>query len=319
MPPEHGDDHRETPGIDAGANTARHCEIGRRYERLHFEQERARALEHAADRGSDLTGARRPEELRRIGHADEPGGGHLEDAELVRRAEAILGRAEDAVLVVAIALELEHAVDEMLEDTRSGDRAVLRHVTDQDRRHARLLRDAEKPPGGLANLRDGSRSRAERGGVERLHRIDDAYVGTLRFERRADRVELGLGEDVDRLGAAEPRGAERDLRCGLLARDEECATAATRDRPERGEQERRLSDAGLTADEHQRSGNEPTPQDPVELRDSGRDAIRILDAHRPDGDGLQGACRDTFRRRAMQLLDQAPEDTAARALAEPAA
>ena len=155
--------------------------------------------------------------------------------------------------------------------------------------------------------------------MERLHRIDDAHVGTLCLERRADRVELGLGEDVDRLGAAEPRCAERHLRCGLLTRDEERATAGSCDRPERGEQEGRLSDAGLPADEHERSRNEPTAQDTVELRDSGRDAIRILDAHRPDGDGLQGDCRDALGRRAVQLLDQAAEDTAARALAEPAA
>ena len=219
-------------------------------------------------------GMRRPEELRRIGHADEAGRGHLEDAELVRRAEAVLGRAQDAVLVVAVALELEDAVDEVLEDAWSGDRAVLRHVTDEDRRHARLLRDAEKPARRLAHLRDGSRSGAERGGVQRLHRVDDAHVGTLGLERRADRVELGLGEDLDRLGAAEPRCAKRHLRCGLLARDEQRATARSRDRPERGEQERRLPDARLAADEHERCRHEPTAEHAVELRDSGRDAIR---------------------------------------------
>ena len=155
--------------------------------------------------------------------------------------------------------------------------------------------------------------------MERLHRIDDAHVGTLCLERRADRVELGLGEDVDRLGAAEPSCAKRHLRCGLLTRDEQRATARSCDRPERGEQEGRLPDAGLPADEHERSRHEPTAQNTVELRDSGRDAIRILDAHRADGDGLQGDCRDALGRRAVQLLDQAAEDTAARALPEPAA
>ena len=92
------------------------------------------------------------EELRRVGHADEPGAGHLEDAELVRRAEAVLRRAQDAVRVVAVALELEHAVDEVLEHARAGDRAVLRHVADEDRRDAGLLRDAQQPRRGLAHL-----------------------------------------------------------------------------------------------------------------------------------------------------------------------
>ena len=47
--------------------------------------------------------------------------------------------------VVAVALELEHAVDEMLEHARAGDRAILRHVADEHRRDAELLRDAQQP------------------------------------------------------------------------------------------------------------------------------------------------------------------------------
>ena len=44
--------------------------------------------------------------------------------------------------VVAVALELEHAVDQVLEHARACNRAVLRHVADEDRRDAGLLRDA---------------------------------------------------------------------------------------------------------------------------------------------------------------------------------
>ena len=44
--------------------------------------------------------------------------------------------------VVAVALELEDAIDEMLEHARAGDGAVLRHVADEDRRDAVLLGDA---------------------------------------------------------------------------------------------------------------------------------------------------------------------------------
>ena len=49
------------------------------------------------------------------------------------------------MLVVAVALELQDAVDEVLEDTRPGDGAVLRDVADEDGRDAGLLRDAQKP------------------------------------------------------------------------------------------------------------------------------------------------------------------------------
>ncbi len=123
--------------------------------------------------------------------------------------------------VVAVALELEHAVDEVLEHARAGHRAVLRHVPDEDRRDALLLGDAEQPPGRLPHLCDRAGRRAELGRVERLHRVDHADVGPLLLERRADGLELGLGEDLDLLAAPETVGAELDLRHRLLARDEE--------------------------------------------------------------------------------------------------
>ena len=51
--------------------------------------------------------------------------------------------------MVPVALELEHAVDQVLEDTWTGDRSVLRHVTNQEQRDAGLLADAKEPRGGL--------------------------------------------------------------------------------------------------------------------------------------------------------------------------
>ncbi len=137
------------------------------------------------------------------------------------------------MLVVAVALELEHAVDEVLEDARPGDGSVLRDVADEHGRDARLLRDAEEAAGRLAHLGDRARCRAEPGCVQGLDRVDDAHVGLLRLERRADRVELGLGEDLDGLGAAEPRRAQRHLGRRLLARDEQGSPPAPRDRAER--------------------------------------------------------------------------------------
>ena len=70
---------------------------------------------------------------------DEPALAHLEDADLVGRAEAVLQRAQRAVGALALALELQDAVDEVLEHARAGQRALLGHVADeQDRRALRL-------------------------------------------------------------------------------------------------------------------------------------------------------------------------------------
>src|SRR5205814_10673413 len=92
--------------------------------------------------------------LGRLGNAHEAGAGHLEATELVRRADAVLDGAEDPVLAVAVALELEHAVDQVLEDTRARDGAVLRDVAHQEDGDAVLLGDTQKPAGGLADLRN---------------------------------------------------------------------------------------------------------------------------------------------------------------------
>ncbi len=316
VPREHGDDHREPLRVDAGRDAPRHREVCLRDERLHLEQDRPRALERARDGGARLAVDRAAEDLRRVGHADEPGPGHLEDAELVRRAEPVLHTAEDPVRAVAVPLELEHAVDEMLEHARTGHGAVLRHVADEDRRDPVLLRDAQQPAGRLAHLGDRPGRRAELGRVERLHRVDHADLGPLALERLADRVELGLREDLDVRRSAEPLRAELHLRDRLLARDEQRATVAAH-RLQGGEEQRRLADARLAADEHERGRHEPAAEHAVELRDAGRDPLRLLDL---DVDEPQQRLRRRLGRAhlAEHLLDERPERVAARALAEPA-
>ena len=107
-------------------------------------RKRARPLERARDGRARSPPATSAEERRRIGHADEPVAGHLEDAELVRRAEAVLHGAQDPVRAIAVALELEHAVDQVLEHARARDGALLRDVADEDRGDALLLRDAQE-------------------------------------------------------------------------------------------------------------------------------------------------------------------------------
>ena len=75
------------------------------------------------------------EQLGRIGDLAQALVRHFEDADLVGRAEAVLHRAQDAVVVAAFALEIEHGVDHVLDDARAGDLAFLGDMADQhDRR-----------------------------------------------------------------------------------------------------------------------------------------------------------------------------------------
>ena len=105
-----------------------------RDERLDLDEERPRALDAGEDRrAGDAAVALGEEERRGVGDLGEAGAGHLEDADLVGRAEAVLDRAQDAELVAALALEVEHGVDHVLDDARAGDLAVLGDVADEDR------------------------------------------------------------------------------------------------------------------------------------------------------------------------------------------
>ena len=153
------------------------------------------------------------------------------------------------------------------------------------------------------------------GGVERLHRVDHAHIRPLALEHRADRVELGLGHDLDAVAAAEPFRAELHLRDGLLTGDEQRAPRL-RDRAERGEQQRRLADAGLAADEDERCGHETSAEHPVELVDPGRDPGGLLGGdvneakQRPCLGRLGAAGRSGF-------LQERPERPATGAASEP--
>ena len=69
-----------------------------------------------------------------VGHAGQARLGHLEQAELVGGAEAVLDRAQQAQRVVAVALEREHGVDQVLEHPRARRGAVLGDVARRARR-----------------------------------------------------------------------------------------------------------------------------------------------------------------------------------------
>ena len=95
----------------------------------------------------------------------------------------------------ALALELEHAVDGVLEHARARERAVLGDVADED--HGAVPSSRAKPlepRGDLAHLADAAGRAGQRLGVERLHRVDHADSGPLGLERGEHRLERRLGE-----------------------------------------------------------------------------------------------------------------------------
>jgi len=81
---------------------------------------------------------------------------HRKDADLVDRTEAILIGAQDPVFAAGLAFEVEHRVDQMLEQTRSGDRAVLGDVSHEERGASGALGEFHERLRAIANLGDAS-------------------------------------------------------------------------------------------------------------------------------------------------------------------
>jgi hypothetical protein len=104
------------------------------------------------DAAGDTAAALLEEHLRRIGDLAKSVLGHLEDADLVGGSETVLRRSQDAEGVETFALEVEDGVDDVLEDARPRDRALLRDVADEEDRDVLPLRKLEEPRRAFAQL-----------------------------------------------------------------------------------------------------------------------------------------------------------------------
>ena len=198
----------------------------RRHQRLHLADQRPAALERHRQAGA---GRRRRYDGRRTGRVGSvtstmPSSAEVEAADLVDRAEAVLDRAQHAQPGVALALELQHDVDDVLERARPGDRAVLGDVADEQGRQVALLGDPHQRAGDRADLGDAAGDAVDLGAGDRLHRVDDQQVGLDRLDVAEHGGQVDLGGEVEAvLERAGALGAQPHLRRGLLAGDVERA------------------------------------------------------------------------------------------------
>ena len=184
--------------------------------------------------------------------------------------------------MAALALEIEHGVDHVLDHARAGDLAVLGDMADEDDRGAGLLGVADQRLRGGAHLGDRARRRIGEVGPQRLDGIDDDERRRLvGGERRQDVLDAGLGGELApalrsapgarrAAGSAPPPPRRRHRRpAGRLGQ-----------RAGRLQQQRRLADAGIAADQQRRAAHEAAAGHAVELGDAGADARRVVGARR---------------------------------------
>ena len=119
---EHGEDHRDPGGVDAGGRAPRALGGGAGDQCLHLAEQRASAFHRHRDAGAGHRAVAGVEEQAGgVGDRHDALGGEVEAADLVDRAEAVLHRAQHPQPRGALALEVQHDVDEVLEHPWSGD------------------------------------------------------------------------------------------------------------------------------------------------------------------------------------------------------
>ena len=157
---QHRQHHGQPAAVPADHGAARRA--GRRggEQGLDLDQHRPGSLHAGEDRGAaDLALALGEEQGRGVGDLHQPGVGHLEDADLVGRAEAVLDRPQDAELMAALAFEIEHGIDHVLEHPRAGDHALLGDMADQQQAEAAALGEPDQLGRRGPHLGHGSRRR----------------------------------------------------------------------------------------------------------------------------------------------------------------
>ena len=121
-------------------------------------------------------------------------------------AETILDGADEAQTRVPVTLELDHDVNEVLEHSGTGDRAVLGDVTDEQDGDAALLGRPDEAHRNFAHLRHVACLALDIGAGDRLHGVDHEQRGA-RLDVAEDGGEIGLGGEVQLSASASIRSA----------------------------------------------------------------------------------------------------------------
>ena len=156
--------------------------------------------------------------------------------------------------------------------------------------------------GALAHLRHRAGRRLQRLRPERLDRVDHRDARLRRIERREDAFELGFRQQAQgtahcsRLQREAPR-AERDLLRRLLAADVERRQVGGNG-VQRLEEQSRLADAGIAAEQRHLSRDQPAAECAVELGLTARDALELLRVDRFQRHGFR-RLRGVAMRRAL--------------------
>ena len=331
-PPEDRDEQGEAVRVEPDGRAPRRAVAGRGDERLDLDEERPAALQRRRD--------------------DAPGRGTSCSTRNARAGSATSRRPASTISrtptssvapnrffeartqperAAALALDGDDRVDEVLQRLGPGDAPLLRHVADEDDRDPLPLRQLHQAQGRLADLADAAGRAVELVERRRLDRVDDDRRRAHRPCRLDDPGRRRGRRGSGRRRPPARRAGRGGRRAGGPARRTPRRVAYRTGRPLGGEpggglqQERRLPDAGLAADEHERAGDQAAAEDPVQLGEADREARarpRRPSAARGTGCAADGPPRRDAARPPRHVandgLDEGVPRAAGAALALPA-
>ena len=171
---EHGGQQQESVVVNTVGSSAGIAERGGAGQGLDFDEQRAGPLNRDGDRGTG--GVRLPfrqECLRGIGNLNHTPLNHFKNPDLARGAKAVLYTAEEPVAVEGVALQVEHGVDDVLQDAGTGNVTLFGHVPDQEDSDPRVFGQLLELAGTVAHLAHATRGRGQFLRVGRLNAVDD--------------------------------------------------------------------------------------------------------------------------------------------------
>ena len=211
---------------------------------------------------------------------------HFKHADLVRGAETVFCRTEDAVIAGLLALKIKHAVHHVLEHLRPGDSTLLVDMSDDTDGHTAALGQLHERHGAVLDLTDAAGRGGAFGVIERLDGVGNQDIRRDLADGLHNGRHVGLGKQKQIFAFhVEPVGTHFDLAFTFLAGNVQNPLTF----PEIGadlKQQRRFSDARRTADEHQRTAHAAPAKNAVKLPQSGGKPQLLLGidlAERPDG------------------------------------
>ena len=218
---------------------------------------------------------------------DEATVAHLEDADLVGSAKPVLDRTQDAKLMPPFALEIKDCVNHVLEHARARNDALFGHMAHQHQDKPAPLRRADQLVGGCADLAHSARRTVQGVEIHRLDRVDDDQIRrVLAIERCEDVPHIACGgKQHGSAGHSETFRTQPNLVDGLLAGDVGCSRGPSfrlprarldrwRNCRRRLEQQSRLANSRITADQDRRAGHKPPTADAVEFGNTSLSAGR---------------------------------------------